>query len=162
MSASQSTPTAERPRRSRRPITVPFLAAVLMALLSIQFLLGTYLNLYVTIPAGGNLGAMDLGGLVVLALHIILGIMVIGTAGRLTYVASKAHVGRQTALAAIAFIGMVLAFLAGADFTFSSQGNASSFLMAFGFFLGMICSALIVAAPHVPRPDAAAADTASR
>ncbi len=154
MSASQAAPTAARPRRSRRPVTAPFLAAVLMALLSIQFLLGTYLNLYVTIPAGGNLGAIGVGGLVVLALHILLGIMVIGTAGRLTFVASKAHNGRQTALAAIAFIGMVLAFLAGADFTFSSQSDASSFLMAFGFFLGMICSALIVAGVHMPRPAA--------
>ncbi len=130
-----------------------------MALLSIQFLLGTYLTLYVTIPAGGNLGAIDLGGLVVLILHIIVGILVIGTAGRLTYVASKAHNGRQTALAAIAFLGMVVAFLAGADFTFSSQGNGASFLMAFGFFLGMICSALIVAGAHVPRqaPESGAA-----
>ncbi len=153
MSASSETSATETPRRrGRRPVTAPFLAAVLMALLSIQFLLGTYLNLYVSIPSGGNLGGLDLGGLIVLILHIIVGIMVIGTAGRLTFVASKAHNGRQTALAAVAAIGMVVAFLAGADFTFSSQSNASSFLMAFGFFLGMICSALIVAAAQLPRP----------
>lgn len=153
MSAPAEAAPAESPRRrGRREFTTPYLAAVLMALLSIQFLLGTYLSLYVTIPAGGNLGAMDLGGLIVLILHILLGIMVIGTAGRLTYVASKAHIGRQTALAAVAAIGMVLAFLGGADFTFNGQGNGSSFFMAFGFFLGMICSALIIAGAHMPRP----------
>ncbi len=153
MTAPPDATSAPR-RRGRRQVTAPFMAAVLMALLSIQFLLGTYLNLYVTIPSGGNLGSLDLGGLAVLILHIIVGVAVIGTAGRLTYVAWKAHNGRQTALAAIAFIGMIVAFLAGADFTFSSQGNGASFLMAFGFFLGMICSALIVAANHVPRPAA--------
>ncbi len=154
MTAPPDATSAPRRRRGRRQVTAPFMAAVLIALLSIEFLLGTYLNLYVTIPAGGNLGSMDLGGLAVLILHIIVGIAVIGTAGRLTYVASKAHNGRQTVLAAIAVIGMIVAFLAGADFTFSSQGNGASFLMAFGFFLGMICSALIVAANHVPRPAA--------
>ncbi len=155
MSAPSETPVPAAPRRrGRRPVTVPFLASILVALLSFQFLLGTYLQIYVNIPSGGSLGALDLGGLVVLILHIIVGIMVIGTAGRLTYVAWKAHNGRQTALAAVAFIGMVFAFLAGADFTFNGQGNGSSFLMAFGFFLGMICSALIVAGAHVPRPAA--------
>ncbi len=151
-----------RPQRARRPVTAPFMAAVLMALLSIEFLLGTYLNLYVTIPPGG-VGSMNVGGLVVLVLHIIVGIMVLGTAGRLAYVASKAHDRRQTVLAAIAAVGMVLAFLAGADFAFNSQSDASSFTMAFGFFLGMICSALIVAGAHLPRPEAASTtDTASR
>ncbi len=155
MSAPADTTSAAGPRRrGRRVVTVPFLAGVLMALLSFEFLLGTYLNLYVTIPSGGNLGALDLSGLVVLILHILVGIMVIGTAGRLTFGAARAHNGRQIVLAATATLGMVIAFLAGADFTFSSQGNAASFLMAFGFFLGMICSTLIVAAAHVTRPAA--------
>lgn len=148
---AETTPVAGRRVGMFGAATAPFLAAVLMTLLSVEFLLGTYLSLYVTIPAGG-VGSMDLGGLVVLALHIIVGIMVIGTAGRLTYVASKAHNRRQTVLAAIATLGMVLAFLSGADFAFSSQSDASSFTMAFGFFLGMICSALIVAGAHLPRP----------
>lgn len=148
---ADASPSPGPRRRRRRVVTVPYLAAVLMALLSLQFLLGTYLNLYVTIPSGG-VGAMDLGGLVVLILHILLGIMVLGTSVRLTWVAYKAHGGRQTALAAIATVGMILAFLSGADFTFSSQGDASSFIMAFGFFLGMIGAALIVAGAHMPRP----------
>ncbi len=162
MSASAEAPSSARARRPRRPVTAPFMAAVLMALLSIEFLLGTYLNLYVAIPSGG-VGALPVGGLLVLALHIIVGIMVIGTAGRMAYVASKAHDRRQTVLAAIAAVGMLLAFLAGADFAFNSQSDASSFTMAFGFFLGMICSALIVAGAHVPRAEAeSTAETASR
>ncbi len=134
---------------------VPFLAGVLTALLSIQFLLGTYLNLYVTIPSGGNLGALSVDGLVVLILHILLGIMVIGTSLRMAFVALRSHDRGQTALSAIAAIGMILAFLAGADFTFSSQGDASSFVMAFGFFLGMFCSGLIIWRAHLPRPGSA-------
>ncbi len=145
--------TAPR-RRGRREVTASFMAGVLIALLSIQFLLGTYLDLYVTIPSGGNLGAMDLGGLAVLILHIIVGIMVIGTSARLLVIAARAHNGRQTALAAIAALGMVLAFVAGAAFSFGSQSNAASFTMAFGFFVRMICSALIVAGAQVPRPAA--------
>ncbi len=155
MSAPAWMPSAAGPRRrGRREVTAPFLAAVLMALLSVQFLLGTYLNLYVTITAGGDLGALDLGGLIVLILHIIVGIVVIGTAARLTVVAARTHNRRQTALAAIAALGMVFAFLAGAAFTFGSQSDGASFAMAFGFFLGMIGSALIVAGAHVPRPAA--------
>ena len=150
---AEATPSASRQRR-RRGATAPSLASVLIALLSVQFLLGTYLVLYVSFPAGGNLGALWLGGLVVLILHIIVGIMVIGTAGRLTYVASRAHNGRQTALAATAALGMVIAFLAGAAFTFGEQADAMSFVMAFGFFLGMFGSALILAGAHLPGPDA--------
>ena len=131
------------------------MAGILVALLSVQFLLGTYLQLYVNIPASGNLGAMDLGGLIVLILHILVGIKVIGTSARLLVVALRAHNGRQTALAAIAVLGMVIAFLAGAAFTFGTQENGASFGMAFGFFLGMFCSALIVAGAHVPRPEGA-------
>ncbi len=154
--------SAGRRGRRFRAATAPFMAAVLMALLSIEFLLGTYLNLYVTIPTGG-VGAMDTGGLIVLILHIVVGIMVIGTAGRLAYVASKARDRLQTILSMIAALGVVLAFLAGADFTFSGQADASSFTMAFGFFLGMLCSALIAGRAHLPRPDdASTTDTASR
>ncbi len=138
--------------RGRRPVTAPFLAAVLMALLSFEFLLGTYLNLFVPIPTGGNVSALPLDGLVVLILHIVVGILVIGTAGRLAYVAWKSHDRLQTALAVIAVLGMVFAFLAGADFTFVDQAPSDSFGMAFFFFLGMICSALIVARAHLPRP----------
>ena len=152
---AEATPGRRR-RRARREVTAPFLAAVLMALLSIEFLLGTYLNLFVPIPPDGNLGALPPAGLVILALHIIVGVMVIGTAGRLALVASTSHERRQTALAVIAAVGMVIAFLAGADFTFVDQAAGDSFGMAFGFFLGMICSALIVAMAHVPRPDAGA------
>ncbi len=139
-------------RRGRRQVTTPYLAAVLMALLSLQFLLGTYLNLYVSIPSAG-VGALPLDGLTVLILHILLGIMVVGTSLRLTGVAVKAHNGRQTALAALAAVGMILAFLSGADFAFNGPSDASSFVMAFGFFLGMIGSAFIVAAAHLPRPE---------
>ncbi len=154
MSPPADNASATPRRRGRRPVTVPFLASVLVALLSIEFLLGTYLSLYVSIPPG-NVGALALDGLVVLALHIIVGIMVIGTALRMTLVAVRAHDRRQIALAAIAALGMVLAFLAGADFAFGSQSDASSFAMAFGFFLGMFCSALLVAGVSLPRPGSA-------
>ena len=130
------------------------MASILVALLSFQFLLGTYLQLYVDIPAGGNLGAMDLGGLIALILHVLVGIMVIGTSLRLSLVAARAHNGRQTALAAVAALGMIVAFLAGAGFTFGDQADAASFVMAFGFFLGMVCSGLLMAGAHLPRPVA--------
>ena len=154
MSASTNATPAAPGKRGRRALTAPFLAGVLVGLLSFQFLLGTYLQLYVNIPAGENVGAMDLGGLVVLILHIIVGIMVIGTSARLLVVSARAHDRRQTALAAIAALGMVIAFLAGAAFTFGEQADGASFLMALGFFLGMLCSGLIMAGAHLPRPAA--------
>lgn len=162
MSASSNVAPEKPRRRGRREVTVPFLAGVLVALLSLEFLLGTYLNLYVTIPPG-NVGALDLGGLAVLILHIVVGIMVIGTSLRMTLVAVRGHNRRQIGLSAIAALGMILAFLAGADFAFSTQSDASSFLMAFGFFLGMFCSALILAGAQLPRPESGPApETASR
>ena len=141
-------------RRGRRPVTVASMAAVLAALLSIQFLLGTYLELYVTIPSGRDLGALPLDGLVVLILHIVVGILVVGTSIRLTVVAVRTHSGRDIALSAIALIGMIVAFLAGLSFTFGDQTDAASFVMAFGFFLGMLCAALLFGGAQLPRPAA--------
>ncbi len=42
---AEATPAASPRRRGRRAVTTPYMAGVLMALLSIQFLLGSYLNL---------------------------------------------------------------------------------------------------------------------
>lgn len=160
---AEGSSTAGRRRRTRRPVTTPFLAGILVVLLAFQFLLGTYLNLYVTIPSGGNLGALSWDGLAVLALHILLGIMVVGTSLRMTLVAVRARNGREIAFSAIAAIGLTLAFLGGADFTFASQGNGQSFVMAFGFFLGVLGSGLLMARAHLPRPQGdAPAGTPSR
>ncbi len=152
-SPSDATPAAPRRRRGLPPATVPFLAGILTGLLALEFLLGMALNLYMTIPSGG-VGALSLAGRTVLVLHIIVGILVVTTALRMTILAAKAHNGRRTALSAIALVGMVLAFLAGADFAFSGPNDASSFTIAFGFFLGMFCSALIVAGIHFTHPEA--------
>jgi hypothetical protein len=154
-----SAPAVESPvgrprRRSRREVTAPFLAGILVVLLAFQFLLGSYLNLYVTIPSGGNLGALPLDGLVVLILHILLGIMVIVTSLRMALVAVKGRNGREIAFAGIAALGMIVAFLGGADFTFGSPSNGLSFIMAVGFALGVLGSGLLMARAHLPRPRA--------
>lgn len=153
MSAPADLSVSGRRRRGRRVVTVPFLAGVLVSLLAFQFLLGTYLELFVTIPPGRDLGALPLDGLVVLVLHILLGIMVITTSLRMTFVAARARNGRQIALAGIAALGMIVAFLSGAGFTFGDPGDVLSFVMAFGTFLGLLGSGLLLARAHAPRPE---------
>lgn len=143
-------------RRGRRAVTLEFLAAVLVSFLAIQFLLGTYLEMFVSTPSGRDLGALSADGLVALVAHIVVGVMVLGLSFRMTYVAARARNPRGTVLAGTAALGLVVAFLGGMGFTFGTPTDALSFVMASGFFLALLATGVLLARPRL-RPDDEAA-----
>jgi hypothetical protein len=138
-------------RRGRRPVSLEFLASVLVGLLAIQFLLGTYLEIFVTIPPGRDIGAIPIIGLVVLVLHIVVGILLVGLSLRMTLIALRTKARGGTILAGVSALGILVAFLGGMGFTFGDQSDVLSFVMATGFFLAMLCSGVLLAGSNVAR-----------
>ena len=127
--------------RMRRP-TLDFLAAGLVAMLAVEFLLGTYLAMFVEMPANGAIETLPLDGLVVIILHILIGLALIVLGIRMVLVAVKSKATRGMVLAGIALIGILMAFIGGALFT-GNGDEVMSFVMASGTFLALMCAALI-------------------
>ena len=144
---------SERGRRARRPVTLEFLTSILVALLAVQFLLGTYLELFVGLPAEAGVGGISLDGLVALVLHIAVGILLVGLTLRMTLVAARSKNRRGTVLAGLAALGILVAFLGGVGFTFGAHEDVASFVMAFGFAVAMFCAGVLLAGAHVSRPS---------
>lgn len=127
----------------RRP-TLEFLAAGLVAMLAVEFLLGTYLAMFVEIPAGGALEKLPWDGLLVIILHILVGIALIVLAVRMVLVAVRSKSQRGLLLAGLSLIGVLMAFIGGALFT-GNGDEILSFVMAFGTFLALCCAAIVFA-----------------
>lgn len=141
-------------RRSmlRRP-TLEFLASGLVLMLAVEFLLGTYLAMFVEIPAGGAIEQLPWDGLLVIVLHIVVGIALIILGIRMVLVAPGSKNRRGTALAGIALVGVVVAFVGGAMFTGNGE-EVLSFVMATGTFLALLCAALLFAGNAAARAAA--------
>lgn len=156
LAAPTAGPMAAAGRRRRR-ITLPFLASGLVGMLAFEFLLGTYLQMFVELPPGGDFGTLPFGGLVVLVLHIVVGLLLIGLCLRMTYVAVRSKSLRGTVLAGLSVLGVVIAFAAGSDFTYGSQAEVMSFAMATGFFIAMVSAAILLASASATAamPDSA-------
>lgn len=144
-------------RRSllRRP-TLEFLAAGLVAMLALEFLLGTYLAMFVEIPAGGAIQQLPWDGLLVIVLHIVLGLALIFLTIRMVLVAFHSKSQRGTVLAGLSLIGVVLAFVGGAVFT-GNGDELLSFVMASGTFLALLCAAVLFAGNAAARAAASSA-----
>jgi hypothetical protein len=114
-------------------------AAFLM--LVVQFALGIYVNLYVTVPSadhGHGLGQAITNGPAGLTVHIVLGLLLILAAlGFLV----QAILSRKPALIAAAVLGllaMIGAAASGSTFT-GSGGNSASMAMAALAAVGLLC-----------------------
>ncbi len=152
-------PVAKGRRSLLRNPTLEFLGAGLVAMLAVESLLGTYLSMFVEIPANGAIETLPLGGLAVLTVHILVGIALIILTARMILVATRSKNGRGLVVSGIAFVGVVLAFVGGSLFTSSGQDEAMSFVMASGTFVAMFCAAILIATTAVargaPRPEPA-------
>jgi hypothetical protein len=127
--------TARRVSRLRRASFAAFV------LLVIQFALGSYVNLFVTVPSvdhGRGIGQAIANGPAGLTLHIVLGLLLILAAlGFLI----QAILARQPALIAAAVLGllaMIGAAASGSAFTRSGQDGASM-TMAVLAAVGLLC-----------------------
>jgi hypothetical protein len=139
-----------------------FLAFVGLLLLVVEFLFGTLVNLFVSIPtplsgktpstSGGVLYglAWSLGqtSMPLLLLHVVLGLLLVLISLALVVLALIARQGLWVAVSLLAAAGMVIATLSGASFVESGVA-ASSLVMSIGFLLALIAYALGL---YVTRP----------
>ena len=129
-------------------------AAVVMILL--EFSLGVGVNLYSTLPHSDHgktlftaFGSAVTGGPVVLAVHALLGTVLLVTG---VSALTRAALIRQPSLillAVIAFLGIVVAWQSGARFV-GTMANGASMTMATATAVSILCYALILFI--VPKP----------
>lgn len=132
-------------RRSlfRRP-TLRFLTCGTVAMLAIECLLGTYLSMFVEIPASGAMQTLPLDGLVVVA-RIILAISLIILCARVVLVATRAKTRQSLAPSALSMIGVVLTFVGGSLISSSRQDDVMAFVRASATFIAIIAAAALLA-----------------
>lgn len=101
-------------------------------LLLVQYALGMYVNLYVTVPAadhGQSVGKVISEGPGALSVHAVVGLLLVLDAIWLLVLASRSRRWGVVTAAAVGFVAIAGAALAGAGF--ASQGsNGSSMAMA--------------------------------
>ncbi len=110
-------------------------------LLVVQYALGMYVNLYVTLPEAGNGGsfgkAMTSGGGVVIV-HAAVGVLLILAAAGFAVQALLARQAALIAAGAAGFLAMLGAAGAGSGFV-SSGGNGASLVMALLTAVALLC-----------------------
>ena len=133
-------------------------AAIVMLLLELS--LGIGVNIYATIP-GSDTGKSILpafghavtGGPVVLALHAILGTLLLVTGITAVVRATLIHRTIPIATTSIALLSIIVAWLSGARFV-GSMANGASMTMAIATAVSLLCYALILfVVPAVTRTN---------
>jgi hypothetical protein len=120
-------------------MTLDRLSIGMLLLLSIEFVLGMALGLFVSLPSGGGVVAI-LGSYPVLDLHILIALFIIGISAR-ALALSRGEPGRGALYAStLALLSALVATIAGWEFAFRGQSPDASFIMAMGF-LGVLVGA---------------------
>lgn len=110
-----------------------------LTMLILQFVLGTAYNLYGTTPtAGKSIGVFSSP---LLAIHVVLGILIILAAAMLVFRAIQAKVPPVLATSVIGLLAVLGAFGAGSAFT-DNGDNGASFGMALAAAIAMVCYAV--------------------
>jgi hypothetical protein len=110
-------------------------------MLVVQFALGIYVNLYVTVPAadqGHGFGQVITNGPVGLTLHIVLGLLLILAALGFLVQAILARRPTLIVAAVLGLLAMVGAAASGSSFTGSGRDDASMAMAALAA-LGLLC-----------------------
>jgi hypothetical protein len=160
MSVPTGTPVSGTagPRRARRISGLRRASFAAFVMLVIQFALGIYVSLYVTVPAadhGHGFGQAIANGPAGLTVHIVLGLLLILAA---LGFAVQAILARQPALIGAAVLGLLTvigAAASGSSFTGSGQDGASM-AMAMLAAVGLLCYGFVLFL--LPRPEAAGHD----
>lgn len=120
---------------------------ILFVFLFIQFLLGMYINLFVSIPVMSPffmMGYGPYGGFPIVMAHMFLGIL-IGLVSLGILFLSIGTGSLRTLLSAIGlFLSVLLAGIDGLLFLFNGQNNINSFLMSTGFILSLLFAVLLI------------------
>lgn len=154
MSVQASTPamtvSATVPRRLARLRRSSLVAFVLLV---IQYALGMYVNLYVTIPRadhGRDMGSVIANGPAMLSVHGALGLLLtLAALGTLVQAILLRHAG-AIVVAAVALFAMAFAAVAGSGFASSGQAS-QSMAMAVMTGIGLLCYGVLI---YLLRPSA--------
>ena len=132
----------------RHPVLTTLLSLEL-GLLAVQFVLGMYVNLYVTLPSSvfgayGMMQLMFLPGMGAIMAHMMTG-MVLGVLALITFAVSV--LSRNTLLLAATggtFAAVLAAGIGGMEFLFSGQDNVFSYGMSLGFMFAFTLAFLSI------------------
>jgi hypothetical protein len=106
----------------------------LLTMLSIQFILGMVLNLFVELPKNASVGSILSHGGVVLVLHILVAVGLLLGSLALIFRASAAHSKSWLIASIIGALGVFVALTNGLAFIFNDD-DVTSFIMALGFIV---------------------------
>ena len=128
-------------------------------MLLLEFGLGMGVNLYASLPAADHgkgvfpaFGRAVTGGPVVLTLHALLGTLLLGAGVSVLVRAARIRRGPLTALAGVALVAILLAWVSGTRFV-GHGNNGASLGMAVATAVALLCYVtilLLVSSP--PRP----------
>jgi hypothetical protein len=127
---------------------------VVLVLLVVEYAIGMYVNLYVTVPGadrGGGLGEAIANGPASLSLHatigLLLGLGALGVAAQAVLIRRWAVVGASV----VGLLAMVFASVAGAGFT-STGDTSASMAMAVLTGVALLCYAANLYLLRLPAP----------
>jgi ABC-type Co2+ transport system permease subunit len=125
-----------------------------LVLLLIQYGLGMYTNIYVTVPSadkGGGLGKAISNGPAALSIHAVLAILLILAAIGLIVQAVMARYWTVLAAAAVGLITIIGAAFSGANFTNNGGQDSASMTMAVLAGVAMLCYGTVLYLLSSPR-----------
>lgn len=150
------TRSAARPGSAAAPAGLARLrrgSVAVLVLLVLEYGIGMYVNLYVTVPRtdhGGDMGTAIANGPAALSLHAVIGLLLgLGALGLLVQAVMVRHKG-AIAFSAIALFALAMAAVTGAAFTSTGQ-PADSMAMSVLTGVGLLC---YVANLYLLRPAA--------
>ena len=134
-------------RASLRPVFI--MASFELAFLVIQFLVGMYVNLFVTLPHPlsflGMMGFMGVySGFTFVMVHMMIGILVGLTSIGILFVSLFSGRFNMSILSISLLLSIILAGVNGLFFVFDGQNNINSYLMSIGFILAVIFDVMII------------------
>ena len=155
-STAPATPAAgDASTRGNRGLRPNAFSAVVMLL--VEFGLGIWVNLYAKIPASDQgkgvfaaFGAAVADGPVALALHALLGTLLLAAAISLLIRAVLARKAATTVLGAVALLAIIAAWLSGARFV-GDAANGASFGMAMATAVAVLCYVIILFVPRLTQ-----------
>ena len=146
MSLEADSPSRTLSVSARAPASLARLRRASLAvvvLLLAEYVLGMYVNLYVTVPAadhGHSLGSAISNGPVILSAHAVIGLLLGLSALAVLVLSVVARRPNVIAISVVGLIALAVASLAGSSFTSSGQA-AESMAMSVMTGVGLLCYA---------------------
>jgi len=131
---------------------------ILFVFLFIQFLLGMYINLFISIPVMSSLFMMghgSYGGFPIVMAHMFLGILIGLISLGILFPSIRTGSSRILLSSIGLFLSVLLAGIDGLFFLFDGENNINSYLMSAGFILSLLFAVLLLIYIYQPAPQTA-------